>query len=107
MKYKKNDEVVVIAGKEKGRVGRITRVDIKNNKVFIKDLNMQTKHKKPTQGQDGSIKKFEGPIDASNISILVKKATKTSAATFSKLGYKINKDGSKVRIIKATKKELV
>ncbi|WP_027120434.1 50S ribosomal protein L24 [Mycoplasmopsis lipofaciens] len=105
VKFRKNDEVVVIAGDNKGQVGRIIRTDLKNNRVFIKDVNMVTKHVKPTQGQDGTIKRTEAPIHVSNIAILVKKATKEKPATFSKVGYKFDKDNKKVRIARKTKKE--
>ncbi|WP_029905883.1 50S ribosomal protein L24 [Mycoplasmopsis opalescens] len=105
MKFRKNDEVIVIAGDHKGRTGRIIKIDEKKNNVYIKDVNMLTKHQKPRQGQDGSIVKVEGPINASNISILVRRATKTSPATYSKIAIE-KKNGKSVRILKKTKKEL-
>ncbi|WP_029512816.1 50S ribosomal protein L24 [Mycoplasmopsis iners] len=105
MKFKKNDEVVIIAGAHKNKVGKIDRVDSKRNLVWIKDINKVTKHVKPSQGQDGQIKQIEAPIHASNISILVKKATKTSPAVFTKIGYSIKGD-KKVRISRRTQKEL-
>ncbi|WP_027334701.1 50S ribosomal protein L24 [Mycoplasmopsis felifaucium] len=106
IKFKKNDEVVVIAGSHKGKTGRIVRTDFKTNTAIVKDVNIVTKHVKPTQGNtEGSIKKHEAPIHISNLSILVKKATKNSPATYSKLGYKLNKDGSKTRVLRKTKKE--
>ncbi|EGV00386.1 50S ribosomal protein L24 [Mycoplasmopsis columbina] len=105
MKFKKNDEVVVIAGAHKNKVGKIERIDHKNNRVYLKDINKVTKHVKPSQGQDGQIKQVEAPIHASNISLIIKKATKTSPAVFSKIGYQIKGD-KKVRISRRTKKEL-
>ncbi|KKB27056.1 LSU ribosomal protein L24p (L26e) [Mycoplasmopsis meleagridis] len=105
MKFKKNDEVVIIAGSHKNKVGKIEKIDNKRNLVWIKDINKVTKHIKPQQGQDGQIKQIEAPIHASNISILVKKATKNSPAVFSKIGYEIKGD-KKVRISRRTKKEL-
>ncbi|CAL59234.1 50S ribosomal protein L24 [Mycoplasmopsis agalactiae] len=106
IKFKKNDEVIVIAGSHKGKTGRIVKVDINNNTAIVKDINIVTKHVKPGQGNDGSIKKMEAPIHVSNLSILVKKATKTSPAQFSKIGYKFDKDNKKVRILRKTKKEI-
>ncbi|QBF34943.1 50S ribosomal protein L24 [Mycoplasmopsis phocirhinis] len=105
MKFKKNDEVVVIAGAHKWEQGRIVRVDAKNNTVYIKDVNMQQKHKKPSQGSEGRIKKQEGPIHASNVAVIAKKGTKTSAPVYSKIGYKLTQNGQKTRIIKKTNKE--
>lgn len=105
MKFKKNDEVIVISGAHKKAQGRIIRVDAKNNTVYIKDVNMQQKHKKPTQGSDGSIKKIEGPIHASNVAAIAKKGTKTSPTVISRIGYTFDKDGNKTRIMKKTNKE--
>ncbi|WP_199267017.1 50S ribosomal protein L24 [Mycoplasma sp. NEAQ87857] len=106
IKFKKNDEVIVIAGKEKGKIGRIEKVLHKENRVIVKDLNIVVKHNKPTQqNQDGSKTEIEAPIHASNVAYLVKKAAKNSPAEFSKLGY-MNKDGKKVRVVRKTKKEI-
>ncbi|MBU4689817.1 50S ribosomal protein L24 [Mycoplasma zalophidermidis] len=105
MKFKVNDEVVVISGAHKWAQGRIIRIDSKNNQVFIKDVNMQIKHKKPSQASDGAIKKQEGPIHVSNIAVIAKKGTKTTAPTISRIGYQIDKNGQKTRIIKKTNKE--
>ncbi|WP_036452162.1 50S ribosomal protein L24 [Mycoplasma buteonis] len=107
MKFKKDDEVIVIAGKEKGKIGRIEKVLHKTNRVIIKDVNIVTKHNKPTQqNHDGSITEKEAPIHASNVAYLVKKASKNSPAEYSKLGYTTNKDGKKVRVVRKTKKEI-
>lgn len=106
MKFKVNDEVIVIAGKEKGKIGTIERILRKENKVVIKDVNIRIKHNKPTQqNQDGSITEFAAPIHASNVAYLAKKSTKNSPAQSSKLGY-VLKDGKKVRVVKKTKKEI-
>ncbi|WP_370629454.1 50S ribosomal protein L24 [Mycoplasma sp. Ms02] len=106
MKFKKNDEVIVIAGKEKGKIGKIESIDHKKQAVIIKDLNLVTKHNKPTQqNQDGSISTKEAPIHVSNVAYLVKKAGKSTPAKTSKIGYLV-KDGKKVRIARKTKKEI-
>ncbi|UUM19190.1 50S ribosomal protein L24 [Mycoplasma sp. 1018B] len=105
MKFKKHDEVIIIAGSHKGKIGTIEKIDTKKNLVWIKDINKVTKHVKPTQGQDGQIKQIEAPIHASNLSILVKKATKNSPAVYSKIGYEFKND-KKIRINRKTKKEL-
>ncbi|VEU75121.1 50S ribosomal protein L24 [Mycoplasmopsis maculosa] len=107
IKFKKNDEVVVISGSHKGKTGRIVRTDVKTNTAIVKDINVVTKHVKPSQGNsEGSIKKHEAPIHVSNLSILVKKATKNSPAVYSKIGYKLDKDNKKVRVLRKTKKEM-
>nr|WP_318025661.1 50S ribosomal protein L24 [Mycoplasmopsis mustelae] len=107
MKFKKNDPVIVIAGSEKGKTGTIDKILPDSNRVIIKDVNIVTKHNKPTQkNQDGSITEIAAPIHISNVAYLFKKATKSHPNQFSKLGYKINKDGKKVRVVRKTNKEI-
>ena len=67
-KIKKDDLVKVIAGKDKGKEGKVLSVDTKNNKVLVEGVNMVSKHSKPsmTNQQGGSIEK-EAPIDISNV----------------------------------------
>ena len=95
MKLKTGDSVVVIAGKDKGKEGKIIAVDRKNGKVMVEGVNMVSKHMKPTpMNQQGGIIKKEGFIDASNVMYLHNgKATR--------LGVQI-KDGKKVRVAKKT-----
>ncbi|MBL7717086.1 MAG: 50S ribosomal protein L24 [Bdellovibrionales bacterium] len=74
---KKNDNVIVIAGKDKGKTGVITQVLTKTGKVTVKDVNVATRHTKPTQKnpQGGTVRK-ELPIDASNVMMLDPKTNK-------------------------------
>lgn len=65
-RFKKNDQVIVIAGSNKGKQGEI--IAIKGNKITVKGINMATVHKKPTSSEPGKILKVEKPIDASNVS---------------------------------------
>ncbi|QCZ36823.1 50S ribosomal protein L24 [Mycoplasma nasistruthionis] len=107
VKFKVNDEVLVIAGSEKGRTGTITKVLHDKNAVIIKGLKIVKKHVKPSQkNQDGSIVEMEAPIHASNVAYLVKKATKDKPAVISKIGYKVDGKGKKVRIARRTQKEI-
>ncbi len=96
LKIKKGDKVVVIAGKDKGKQGKILVVDKKKNRVIVEGVNMIQKHMKPNPlNQQGGIVKKENFIDASNVMYLVNgKPTR--------IGYKFNKDGKKVRIAKST-----
>ena len=72
MKIKKNDQVVVITGKDKGKEGKVLSVDAKNHKVLVEGVNMVSKHCKPSmQNQQGIIQK-EAPIDISNVAYLYK-----------------------------------
>ncbi|MGZ9755346.1 50S ribosomal protein L24 [Mycoplasma sp. 394] len=107
IKFKRNDPVIVIAGSEKGKTGTIEKVLHSQNRVIIKDVNIVTKHNKPSQkNQDGSIKEMAAPIHVSNVAYLAKKATKSQPNIASKLGYRINKDGKKVRFVKKTNKDI-
>ena len=95
MKLKTGDKVVVIAGKDKGKEGKILHVDRKNNRVIVEGVNMISKHTKPSmQNQPGGIVKKEGSIHASNVMYLHNgKATRLGAMI---------KDGKKVRVAKKT-----
>ena len=66
LKFKKSDQVIVIAGSSKGKTGNI--VSIKNDRVIIGGVNLVTFHKKPTSNQAGEITKKEGSIHISNLS---------------------------------------
>ena len=67
-KIKKDDLVKVIAGKDKGKEGKVLSVDTKNNKVLVEGVNMVSKHAKPSMtNQQGGIIEKEAPIDISNV----------------------------------------
>ena len=70
---KRNDEVVVITGKDKGKRGKIISVITKNDVVFVEGVNIQTKHvSKNQQNPNGTILKREGPIHVSNVMLSTK-----------------------------------
>ena len=96
MRIKKDDSVVVIAGKDKGKQGKVLRVFPKENRVVVQGVNMQTKHAKATRKAGAEIKHLEGPIDASNVMFYDAKAKKAT-----RVGYEV-KDGKKVRVSKKT-----
>ena len=94
MKLKKGDTVVVIAGKDKGSQGEVAQVLPKENKVIVSGINTATKHQKARKANDqgGRIDR-DMPVDASNVMLLHKgKPTR--------VGYRIQKDGTKVRVAK-------
>ena len=93
MKIKKGDTVRVIAGKDKGKEGKVSAVDVKNGSVTVEGVNMHTKHTKPSaQNQNGGIITQEGPIHISNVMLVVK-------GQVTRVGFKVE-DGKKVRIAK-------
>jgi len=96
MKLKKGDTVVVIAGKDKGSEGEVVQVMPAANKVLVNGVNTAKKHSKPRKSnQQGGIIDRDMPVDASNV-MLVHKGKPT------RVGYKIQPDGTKVRVAKRT-----
>ena len=96
MKLKKGDTVVVIAGKDKGKEGEIIRALPRENKVVVSGVNIAKKHQKQTsQTMQGGIIDRDMPMHASNV-MLVHKGKPT------RVGYKIQADGTKVRVAKRT-----
>ena len=95
MKLKTGDKVVVIAGKDKGKEGKIVAVDKKNNRVMVEGVNMVTKHAKPSAAnQNGGIIQKEAALDMSNVMYVYKgKPTR--------IGFKVEND-KKVRFAKST-----
>ena len=96
MKIRKDDTVMVIAGKDKGKTGKVVATSPKTNRVIVEGLNMQTKHAKAKQNVPAEIKHIEGPIDASNVMLY-----DTKAKEVIKFRYEV-KDGKKVRVSKKT-----
>ena len=96
-KIKKDDLVVVIAGKDKDKQGKVISVDTKNDTVLVQGCNMVTKHTKQAAGSpQGGIVNKEAPMDISNVMLVVDgKATR--------VGFEV-KDGRKVRVAKKTGK---
>ena len=96
MKIKKNDTVLVITGKDKGKTGKVLRAIPAEHRIVVEGVNIQTKHQKGKQDVPAQIVKVEGPIDASNVLYYDKKAGKGT-----RIGYKVE-NGKKVRVSKAS-----
>ncbi len=96
-KILKNDQVVVVAGKDKGRRGNITQV-LSNGKLLIQGVNLAKKHQKgnPNAGVAGGIIEKEMPVDASNVMLLNPATDKAD-----RVGFKVLDDGKKVRFFKS------
>ena len=96
MKLKKGDPVIVLQGKDKGKEGTILRVLPKEGKVIVEGVNIAKKHQRPVRAtmQAGIIDK-DMPMDASNVAYVHKgKPTR--------IGYKLDSDGKKVRVARRT-----
>lgn len=97
---RKGDTVMVTSGHFKGQIGEILRVDPKNEAVFVKGINLKTKHVKPTRiAPQGGIITKEGPIHISKVSPVVDGKPV-------RVGFRVEKDGSKVRVARHGGKEL-
>lgn len=94
MKIKKGDQVIVITGDDKGKVGEVLRVIPKTNRVLVQGVNMVTKHQKPNmKNNTGGIYHQEAPIHMSNVMFYDK-----SAKTGTRVKYNVLKDGRKTRV---------
>tara|TARA_Y100000591_G_C21531027_1_gene544160 strand:+ start:217 stop:531 length:315 start_codon:yes stop_codon:yes gene_type:complete len=100
LKLKKGDEVIVLAGKDKGKKGKIIKVLPKKNKAIVSEINKVKKNNKPDNNQPGGITEKEMPIHISNIAFYDASSNKPV-----KVGYKIT-NNKKVRINKASGKEI-
>ena len=95
VKIKKGDTVRVIAGDEKGKEGKVLRVDREKNRAIVEGLNLASKHTKPSaQNPQGGIVKKEASIHVSNLSLIDPKTKKET-----RVGYEL-REGKKVRVSK-------
>ena len=102
MKIRTGDRVEVISGKDRGKSGRVLRVDTKNGRVFVEGLNMVKRHTRPQQvagaqseAAIGGVIEREGPIHVSNVMILDAKGKRT------RIGIE-REDGQRFRVARAT-----
>ena len=95
-KIKKGDRVMLLAGKDKGRTGNVTRVMPKDSRVMVQGLNMVQRHTRPSQGDpQGGIKHKEASVHVSNVAVV------DSAGRPTRVGFE-TRDGKKVRVAKTT-----
>ena len=96
---RRNDTVVVISGKDQGKIGEVLAVMPKNGKVLVKGINVVSRHEKPSRtNMQGGIVKGEAPIYSSKVMLY---CTKCKKAT--RISHKLLDDGTKVRICKHCK----
>ena len=101
IKLKKGDEVIVLAGKDKGKRGKIVRVLSEIRKVVVADVNKYKKHQKPGNNEPGGIIEKDMPIHISNVAFYDSKINKGI-----RVGYIFNKNQKKIRINKKSGKEI-
>ena len=93
MHIKKNDTVKVIAGREKGKTGKVLGVTKDKNRVLIEKINLMKKHQRPDAKGKGGIVEKESPLHVSNVMLVCSKCN-----TGVRVGYKALEDGKKVRV---------
>ena len=99
---KKNDTVVVLAGQDKGKTGKVLKVLVDENRAHVEGVNMVSKSTKPSaKNPQGGIVKQEAPIHISNLSLVDPKSGKPT-----RVGIKVAEDGKKVRIAKKSGEEI-
>ncbi len=101
MKIRTGDNVVVIAGKNKGKTGKVMRVLAKTEKVVIEGVNMVKRHVRKNRERAGQIIEFEAPIHVSNVMLVDPKSKKRT-----RVGYDKDSKGKKVRVAKQSKSTL-
>ena len=99
---KKGDKVIVLAGDDKGKTGKVLNVDREKMRATVEGVNFVTKSTKPSaKNPQGGFVKVEAPIHISNLSLI---DPKTKKAT--RIAIKVNADGKKVRIAKSSGEEI-
>lgn len=102
MKIRKGDRVVVLAGKDKGREGVVSRALPERQRVIVEGVNIARKHTKPRSAeQPGGIIDKAMPIHISNVAVISPQDGKPT-----RVGYRLESDGSKVRVCKRTGAEI-
>ena len=98
LKIKKGDQVQVLTGKDRGKRGKVLRVERKANRVVVEHVNMVKRHSRanPRQGVQGGIVEREAPIAISKVALVSPDSGRPS-----RVGYKVLEDGRKVRVAKA------
>ena len=104
MRLRTDDEVIVISGKDKGKTGKILRVDPQKERVYVEGVNMVKRHMRPTPGRPnapvGVIEK-EGPVHVSNVAIVDPKDNKPT-----RVGIRRDENGGRMRVTKRSGAEL-
>src|SRR3954468_9142471 len=102
LKIRRDDQVVVISGKDRGKTGRVLRVEPKNERVFVEGLNIVKRHQRPRPGSTdpGGVIEREGPIHVSNVMLLDPQDNKPTRVGISR------EDGKRFRVSRRTGKHL-
>ena len=100
-KIRKGDKVVVLTGRDKGRSGEVIEVRPTEGRALVRGINMVKRHQKQTASQEGGIISKEGTIHLSNLAVADPKSGKPT-----RIGFKVMKDGKRVRVAKLSGVEI-
>jgi large subunit ribosomal protein L24 len=104
MKLRRDDEVIVISGKDKGKTGKIIRVDRSKHRVFVEGINMVKRHQRPNPGRPNArvgVIEREGPVHVSNVALLDPKDRKPT-----RVGTRRTEEGTRMRVTKRSGTEI-
>jgi large subunit ribosomal protein L24 len=104
MKLRTDDEVVVISGKDKGKTGKIIRVDRSKDRVYVEGINIVKRHQRPNQARPNApvgVIEREGPVHISNVALLDPKEHKPT-----RVGVRRTEDGGRMRVTKRSGTEI-
>jgi large subunit ribosomal protein L24 len=100
-KVKKGDQVIVIAGRDKGKKGEVVSVRPEDNRLVVQGVNMVTRHTRPSMNNQGGLIKKEATIHVSNVALIDPKSDKPT-----RVGFKTLADGTKVRIARRSGEQI-
>jgi large subunit ribosomal protein L24 len=99
---KKDDKVKVLAGKDKGKIGKVLKVDRKKQRILVENVNIAKRHTRPTaQNRQGGIIESEAPVHSSNVMLMCNKCIKPARIKMQQLD-----DGKKVRVCRKCNEQI-
>ncbi len=104
MKLRTDDEVIVISGKDKGKIGKIIRVDRSRGRVYVEGINIVKRHQRPSPGNPNApvgVIEREGPVHVSNVALLDPKDRKPT-----RVGTRRTEEGARMRVTKRSGTEI-
>lgn len=102
LKIKKNDKVEIIKGKDKGKTGKVLRIEAAENRLYVEGVNTIKKHtRQKDQSKPGGIIKKEGPVMISNVKLICPNCAKAV-----RVGFEVKESGVKVRICRKCKQQI-
>ena len=104
MKLRTDDEVIVISGKDKGKTGKIIRVDRSHDRVYVEGINIIKRHQRPNPGRPNApvgVIEREGPVHVSNVALLDPKDRKPT-----RIGTRRTEEGARMRVTKRSGTEI-